>query len=303
MRAATHAGSWYDNNGVALTKQLDRFLVNAHSQLGEGVLDGKTVKAVITPHAGYRFSGPTAGFSYAALQKNAQDVNRVFILGPSHHLYSTKALLTKAQELATPQGVLRVGIDETESLAKLDGFEKWPSLHHDQMEHSIELQLPFVYALYGQNPQVRVVPIVIGHTSASAHRKIADALVPYFADPGTVFIISSDFCHWGARFHYQARSDPQVPIHKGIEKLDRMGMNIIETKSYSAFAEYLEDTKNTICGRNPICVLLCMIESFESSNPDTALSLRFTHYDQSSKCLEMTDSSVSYAAGWLLADS
>ncbi|KOB65512.1 SWI5-dependent HO expression protein 3 [Operophtera brumata] len=87
------------------------------------------------------------------------------------------------------------------------------------------------------------------------------------ADPQNLFVISSDFCHWGARFRYTWR-DKTSPIHQSIEWLDRQ-----------PFTDYLNKYGNTICGRHPIGVLL--------------------QYAQSSQCVTAQDSSVSYASASL----
>jgi AmmeMemoRadiSam system protein B len=89
-------------------------------------------------------------------------------------------------------------------------------------------------------------------------------LRPYLDDDETFFVISSDFCHWGKRFGYTFYDSKHGKIHKSIEALDRMGMDIIESLDPVAFTDYLKKYKNTICGRFPIIVLLyvsCMITS------------------------------------------
>lgn len=102
-----------------------------------------------------------------------------------------------------------------------------------------------------------VVPIMVGDLSAKTERRVAAVLEPYFGAPQTFFVISSDFCHWGAHFGYQPVSrGSRRPIHKQIKDLDRRGMDAIASQSSSAFRDYLSDTRNTICGRRPIGILL-----------------------------------------------
>lgn len=69
-------------------------------------------------------------------------------------------------------------------------------------------------------------------------------------------MISSDFCHWGQRFRYTYYDRSVGEIWQSIQKLDKQGMNLIETLNPSAFTEYLKKYGNTICGRHPIGVLL-----------------------------------------------
>ena len=126
---------------------------------------------------------------------------------------------------------------------------------------------------------------------------------------------SSDFCHWGKRFDYYylpgAVSDliavylllESDPIHKGIEELDRAGMDAIETQDPGKFYDYLDRTDNTICGRHPIGILL-QVTSIQYKVTGKAMKhsglkfdTKFVAYAQSNKCNSKKDSSVSYAAG------
>jgi len=87
-------------------------------------------------------------------------------------------------------------------------------------------------------------------------------------------------------------------IHEQISNLDQRGMDAIATLEPSVFNDYLKKTQNTICGRNPICVMLQAAEHFRQQNNHTA-EFRFLKYSQSNKCRSLNDSSVSYAAGAL----
>lgn len=91
---------------------------------------------------------------------------------------------------------------------------------------------------------------------------------------------------------FTKREDVSIPINKDIENLDRRGMRLIESLDVGAFMEYLEQTKNTICGRNPIVLLLATLEAMEGS-----ARVSFVHYAQSGSVTSEAESSVSYAAG------
>jgi hypothetical protein len=91
------------------------------------------------------------------------------------------------------------------------------------------------------------------------------------------------------------------PIHKSITALDHEAMDITgaisqDNKVHQQFSQYLTRTKNTICGRHPIGVLLAAMESV-----DEPLELRWVRYAQSSACMSVRDSSVSYASGYVSA--
>ncbi|KAG0291355.1 hypothetical protein BGZ98_003034 [Dissophora globulifera] len=190
----------------------------------------------------------------------------------------------------------------------------------DESEHSIEMHLPYVYKVFEHHlvdRGVTIVPILVGALTESTERKFGKLLAPYFNDPENLFIVSSDFCHWGQRFHYTYYADasgsaisPTTPkIFESIETLDREGMATIERQSHADFCKYLARTKNTICGRHPIGVLMAAMEAAaaaaaaaNSNNNIKASTLtrtRFVHYAQSSSVLSTADSSVSYASAFV----
>ena len=160
----------------------------------------------------------------------------------------------------------------------------------DENEHSMELHMPFVCNIGFPNAQL--IPIMIGEISDSNITKITDILQPYFDSNDSIFLISSDFCHWGSRFEYTTIVDKSVSISKSIEKLDRAGMKLIEEQNLEKFNQYLESTENTICGKNPIKLLLSLIETSQIQ-----FRTSFIDYAQSGEIKNKNDSSVSYAAG------
>lgn len=87
----------------------------------------------------------------------------------------------------------------------------------DEEEHSIEMHLPYIHRLLQlEHPKSSpaeyppLVPIMVGSTSANTEKAFGNLLAPYLADPENVFVISSDFCHWGLRFRYTYYV-PQAP--------------------------------------------------------------------------------------------
>lgn len=125
-------------------------------------------------------------------------------------------------------------------------------------------------------------------------------MAPYLADPENLFVISSDFCHWGQRFRYTYYDRACGQIYKSIEKLDKNGMDIIETLQPKDFTEYLKKYNNTICGRHPIGVMLQSVKALQTEG--FSLSFKFLKYAQSSQCVNQSDSSVSYASGALIVE-
>ncbi|KAF6776582.1 hypothetical protein AHF37_03906 [Paragonimus kellicotti] len=202
VRASSHAGLWYSDNASVLSSQLASWLNNVNE-------DFKPARAIIVPHAGYRHSGSCA--AYAFKQMDPQITRRIFILGPSHHAnIGSKCALSPANVCRTPLADLK--IDETskfelvkvtccclasvyKELQKTGEFVTFTKAQ-DEAEHSIEMQLPYIAQLAG-NSLISIVPIVVGSLSPERETIYGRLLAPFLRDPATVFVVSSDFCHWG----------------------------------------------------------------------------------------------------------
>lgn len=280
-REARHAGSWYIDDEGALAEELDTWLA------ATGVAPTPDARAIIAPHAGYSFSGRCAAFAFA--QIDPASVKRVFILGPSHHHYTRKCMLTGTSVYKTPVGDLPVDQEVCAALRATGQFDVMPQ-DVDEAEHSMEMHLPYLARVF-RGRSVTLVPILIGALTPEAEAKYGELLASYLGDPANFFSVSSDFCHWGARFHFTYHEAQHGPIHKSIEALDKRGMDLIEAVDPRAFAAYLRESENTICGRHPIAVLLHMLTAHGER-----LVVEFVRYEQSSRCKSMRDSSVSYAS-------
>ncbi|KAG5518967.1 hypothetical protein PMAC_002498 [Pneumocystis sp. 'macacae'] len=231
-------------------------------------------------------------------------LERVFILGPAHHVDLRHCALSSCTDYETPLGTLPLDTEVIASLESTGAFARM-DLQTDEDEHSIELQLPFIrYLLTDRwSPAAKIVPILVGAITADQEMQYGQLLAPYLGDTRNRFIVSSDFCHWGQRFSYTYYAEAgrkgrrlskeegpleSEPIYKSIERCDREGIEKIEQGSHRGFLEYLSRTRNTICGR----VMLCALEKAKIHE-----RFRFIAYTQSSRCRTVKDSSVSYAAG------
>lgn len=251
---------------------------------------------------------------------------RIFLLGPSHHLFLSGCALSQCTQYATPFGPLSIDVNIVEALHSTSRFTKM-SRQIDEDEHSLELHLPYIYKLLSRSfpsPDIfpPLIPILVGATSPSSERTYGRLLAPYLADPTSLFIISSDFCHWGTRFSYTyylpssssapadgfvLRSSKQnneslidSPIYESIARLDKLSMDAIETGSHERFTRNLKDTGNTVCGRHPIGVLMAAIEVLhdEGKLREDQGKLRFVRYERSGDVKNSKECSVSYASGF-----
>lgn len=150
---------------------------------------------------------------------------------------------------------------------------------------------------------------MVGNTNARAEQQFGATLAPYLQDPENVFVISSDFAHWGLRFRYTYyvpdaeqpislrqtdRTPHDPPIHESIEQVDLQCIAACETGKHKEWLNILEETGNTVCGRHPIGVIMAAIETLGSQSG----KFKFVRYERSSDCVKISDSSVSYASAF-----
>ncbi|KAJ7783844.1 MEMO1 family [Mycena maculata] len=324
-RTASHAGDWYSDDADELDRQLTLWLRDVSE-------DGYPIpkcKAVIAPHAGYSYSGPTAAWAYKSI--DTRGIKRVFVLGPSHHIYLDGCALPSESctAYATPLGDLPLDTETIKELGEINGTPKFKRLSRkaDEDEHSLEMHLPYIRKMFlGQ--EIVLVPIMVGAISRDSEATFGALLAPYLAREDTFTVVSSDFCHWGTRFQYTyyypapgpdaepvrlSRStipDPAHPIHASIRRLDHEAMDLLTLPSpasppgtaadaHTAFVSYLARTKNTICGRHPIGVLFGALTALEQQEEAKKAQVKWVRYAQSNACESVRDSSVSYASAWV----
>ncbi|KAJ1646725.1 hypothetical protein J3B02_000434 [Coemansia erecta] len=333
VRQATHAGSWYSDDASTLDRELQQWLDQVPATVEEIEPAGGCIavpisgaRAIIGPHAGYSYSGSNAAFAYRCI--DTTNIKRVFLLGPSHHVYlSNKCALSQCSEYETPLGNIRIDVKTVEEL-RMRGEWQTMGLGVDEDEHSLEMHLPYIYKVFEHKiDRVTLVPILVGGLRFDGEQYYGGLLADYLKDPQNLFVVSSDFCHWGSRFrytYYQELADEgtnvagrathlssrsgralKTPIWKSIERLDWDGMEAVARMDHAGFKRYLDDTQNTICGRHPIGVLLAAVNRlYPVDNAQSEMPrLRFVKYDQSSKVSLPSDSSVSYASAYLFLPS
>jgi AmmeMemoRadiSam system protein B len=273
VRPSVLAGGWYLADPEALSRRLSLYL----ERTGKAEVKGR-VLGLVSPHAGYMYSGQAAAYGAAAIR--GQKVRRVVVMGISHQVPLKGASVPEFTHYETPLGRIPVDQKACALLRRNKLFGAQPNA--DRREHSIEIQLPFLQAVLGKG--FELVPIMFGDLSEAEHAEAA-AEVSKLLDEGTLLVASSDFVHYGRRFAYRPF---ERDIPKNIESLDRTALDAILKKDFKAFHGHVEKTGATICGRVPIGVLLLALPK------DAAGSL--LRYYRSGDMSGEWDGSVSYAA-------
>lgn len=180
------AGKFYPSETEKLEKEIQGYFQKTEQKTSENI------RALISPHAGYIFSGRIAACAFNQLDENAE-YDRIFVIGSSHHHSFGKASVYCDGDFIMPYGNEKVDVDFGRSLTEKYPtiFISNPTIHAE--EHSLEVQLPFLH--YQLKQPYKIVPIVIGGSQPSLCRKIASALKPYL-NKKNLFVISTDFSHY-----------------------------------------------------------------------------------------------------------
>jgi len=182
VRPAVVAGQFYPEDPAALRNLVQGYLEAAPEWAGS------TVKAVIAPHAGYRFSGPIAGSAYACFLPDRIVVKRVLLLGPSHRIPFPGLATSDAASWSTSLGEIPLDRQACRLLQDLPQVRISDEAHH--VEHSLEVQVPFLQVVFGK---IHLVPLLVGEASAT---DVASVLECLWDGPSTRIVISSDLSHY-----------------------------------------------------------------------------------------------------------
>ena len=272
VREPILAGSWYPGEPQELRQAVESYLAG-------GSAKQKLVAALIVPHAGYEYSGPTAGKGFAAVRGKSYE--RVVLIGPTHHVSFTGAALPEEDVWRTPLGDVPLDGAAIASLAGHSGFQRLPAAH--AREHCLEIQLPFLQVAL--KPGFRLVPMVIGQMDEDVCSDLAAAIEPLLGRK-TLVVISSDFTHYGPNYDYVPFTDS---VSVRLRRLDDEAVAAITRLSATQFQEIISRTGATICGAGPIRLLLTLLR-------DSGERVEKLGYGQSGAIMGDFTNSVSYVA-------
>ena len=157
------------------------------------------------------------------------------------------------------------------------------------------MEIPFLKYIFDKK-ELNIIPIIVGDNDLKTNIEIGKALYELYLDPKTLFVISSDFCHWGRNFGYTYNDRKFDNIWESIEDLDKQALDIISEINSQKLDDYFKRTKNTICGRNPIIISLAVIEQYKKHHNEKNVSFDTVGYSQSNKVKKPSETSVSYAS-------
>ena len=159
-------------------------------------------KALVVPHAGYIYSGPVAARAYDELAAARGSVKRVVLLGPTHRVAVKGLAIPSSGAFATPLGTVRIDAPALAAVRDLPQVVLSDAAH--AMEHSLEVQLPFLQNVLGD---FALAPFAVGMASAA---EVAQVLERLWGGAETLIVISTDLSHYHA--YEQARAIDRATI-------------------------------------------------------------------------------------------
>lgn len=192
IRQSAVAGQFYPENKNQLIETILDFLKNVYPDQPKD----QTIIGLLSPHAGYQFSGQIAAWGYKLLLN--KKIDKVILIGQSHHQSFNSAIIDGCDYWQTPLGEIPVDINLRNQLIKSSNFKINSEVH--RIEHSLEVQLPFLQATI--KSEFKILPILVGDDFPAEAQIIAHQLSQIIIQNNAIFIISSDLSHYPD--YYQA---------------------------------------------------------------------------------------------------
>lgn len=233
---------WYPSRPADLRRQIETYLEQAAPASGASPPAEAEVVALLVPHAGYRFSGPTAAHAYRLLR--GQTFERVVLLGPSHYADFGPVATTRDDFFATPLGQIPV---DQEFLKELSAKVHLNRFSRDR-EHSLEVQLPFLQVTLGSfklAPILMSYPFYIyGLAAREACERLSMALTPLVRGTRTLLVASSDLSH--------------LHDYESVRYFDRRTEMYMEEFNVGGLMDHManEEHEARACGDAPIITVL-----------------------------------------------
>jgi AmmeMemoRadiSam system protein B/AmmeMemoRadiSam system protein A len=280
---ATHrspfSGAWYPERAADLERLLEqRFEASLH-RTGRFLLPGAL--GYIVPHAAPAYSGTVAAAVYRCLQR--QRPERIVLLAFPHRGGFQGLASPDVERISTPLGEVALDGD-------FGGFARVAEAR--VCDHSLEIQLPF---LQKAAPQARLTPLYAGPMDAPERRAAAGRLAAAWR-PGTVFLASSDFTHYGRGFGFVPFPADRA-VAARLHELDHACLAAAGSLDSALFLETVAARGATVCGTNPIALLLDVLRDLGRCNPGVdGIYQSILDYQTSGEITGDYRQSVSYAA-------
>jgi AmmeMemoRadiSam system protein B/AmmeMemoRadiSam system protein A len=238
------AGGFYPGDPTELRREVEGYLSDAASK---APLEGRDIVGILSPHAGYQYSGPVAGEAFRALR--GRGYRTVDIMALSHRRRAAKAAVLDRPAYDTPLGSAPIDTSLVRELLSGHGdlFSSDEALFEG--EHSLEVQIPFVQVAL---PGARIVPMILAVEDPGAARRVGEVLHGVLgARSDVVFVASSDLSH---HFPYEEA--------KGY---DEANLSLLERWSIDEWIASASRSREGMCGVRPVLALVGILERYPAA--------------------------------------
>lgn len=240
IRPAAVAGYFYPDDPIELTTLINKYLAQAVSEIFPEKIFG-----IISPHAGYQYSGLTAAYAYNLLRDKF--IENVIIISPSHREYFPGSCIYNGEAYATPLGTVKVNKEMAHLI--MDGSKNiFFGENGHKLEHALEVQIPFLQSVLND---FSIIPIVIGDQSKIFVDELAENLAKV-VDEKNIIVASSDMSH----FHSSLEAN----------RLDSVVEEKINQLDYDGLQTALDKKQCEACGGGAIVSLMKAAAQKECNN-------------------------------------
>jgi AmmeMemoRadiSam system protein B len=189
LRPSPIAGMWYEGDPKALARSIDSYI----SEAKKPELHGEVI-GVVAPHAGHRYSGPVAGYAFAALRGRKPDL--VAVLSPFHNLHNAPLLTSAYEAYVTPLGQIPIDTVSVQALELLIKSSLGFGLTRisDDPEHSLEIELPFLQRALAS--EWKLLPIMVRAVEPRVSKALGKALAKVLQGQNAILVASTDLSHY-----------------------------------------------------------------------------------------------------------
>ena len=241
-RSPAVAGQFYPSDPARLIRMIEwAFKYVGFSGIPEPNIQGpRKIRGLMVPHAGYMYSGPTAARAYQTLAKDGAPETFI-IIGPNHVGLGGAISIMKEGVWETPLGEVEIDSEISAMIGEqCELIEENPVAH--RFEHSIEVQIPFLQAIYGN--RFKIVPIVMLAQDLKTSKRLGEAISSVISatKKNVVVIASSDLTHY----------EPQVEANRK----DSLVLNSIERLDEEDVYRKVVEFGISMCGYGPVITMI-----------------------------------------------
>jgi len=228
IRTSVIAGSWYPGDPDELRRIIEGYYASVKDILTDG-----DVLGLISPHAGFAYSGQVAAYGYKQVMGKSFDV--VIIISPQHQMGSGRYVINSANYYSTPLG--EVAVDKA-LIDKLKDDVDFTFIRSDQ-EHSLEIQLPFLQVAL---ENFSLLPIMVGFGDLYDCEDLVAALIKHIRGMNVLLVASSDLHH--------------IPNYDEVKRRDKEVVEALTGFDLNMIREVLSQSDCSVCGRVPMSIVI-----------------------------------------------